>query len=177
MFAFVTDGTIQAVVGRPPEIVHHASDEYPQGRAWDLRPMTDEEAEPHLTAAGWYEIISTPRPADTDTHTSEVAYQFDGTVVVQGWVQREWTAEELAARQAAANEAALRADPQTHIDILLASQAAIQADVLGLTNAQINQNPAAVLKTLAREVLTVNRRTVRLARLTLGVTDSTNTGD
>lgn len=71
-----------------------------------------------------------------------------------------------------ANEAALRTDPQTHIDALVAAVASLQA-VVDTANATINANPAATLKNVAREVMTVARRTVRLARLELGVTDST----
>jgi hypothetical protein len=43
--------------------------------------------------------------------------------------------------------------------------------ITAMTNAQINQNPAAVIKDLTREVKTVTRQTLRLARLVVGAFD------
>jgi hypothetical protein len=46
-----------------------------------------------------------------------------------------------------------------------------------LTNADINANPAAVIKDLARECKTIARQANREARLTSGRTESTDTGE
>jgi hypothetical protein len=46
-----------------------------------------------------------------------------------------------------------------------------------LTNADINANPAAIIKDLARECKTIARQANREARLTSGRTESTDTGE
>jgi hypothetical protein len=91
----------------------------------------------------------------------------DGNLVSSVPVQRDVTVE--------VTEADLRANPQAHIDALLTAISAL-SEIAGRTNATINANPAAAIKDTVREVLTVARRTVRLARLQLGVLDSTDTG-
>ena len=45
-----------------------------------------------------------------------------------------------------------------------------------MTNAAINANPAAVIKTLTRECKTIARQANREARMTSGRTEDTDTG-
>jgi hypothetical protein len=70
---------------------------------------------------------------------------------------------------------ALQADVAGQIAMLLATVTNLNA-ITALTNAEINQNPAPVIKDVAREVKTCARQTVRLARLVAGVFDSAETG-
>ena len=123
----------------------------------------------HLAAVGIVELDdSAPKPADTATDTHDRTIELVDDVPTVVWVQRPWTREELAEK----NKEALRSDPQVQIDALITSVVALQA-ILARTNADINSNPAAVIKDVTRELLTVTRRLVRLARLQLGALDST----
>lgn len=70
----------------------------------------------------------------------------------------------------------LQADLDARLDTLLAVVAALNA-LTALTNAEINQNPAAVIKDLARECKTITRQTVRLARLMVGAFDNADVGE
>lgn len=69
----------------------------------------------------------------------------------------------------------LRADALAQVAVLLESVANLNA-LTALTNAEINANPAAAIKALARETKTVARQTIRLARIALGAYDSADTG-
>jgi hypothetical protein len=99
-------------------------------------------------ACGYFEVVDTPRPADTATDTYVRSL-------------------ELVA------EASLRSNPQTHIDVLVASLAALQT-LVDTPNATINASPASYVKGVARELMAAERRLVRLFRLSLGVLDSTD---
>jgi hypothetical protein len=72
-------------------------------------------------------------------------------------------------------EQSLRADIETSIDILLATVATLNT-ITALTNTEINANPAAVIKDVAREVKTCARQTLRLARLQVAAFDSDDCG-
>jgi hypothetical protein len=69
----------------------------------------------------------------------------------------------------------LRTDVAAAIDTLLATVTALNA-VTALTNAEINANPAQSIKVLTREVKTVARQQIRMARLMSGAFDSGDTG-
>lgn len=126
-----------------------------------------------LAACGWFEVVAVARPADTATHTFDRTLTLVAGVPTETWVQRPKTAPEVAAATATANDATLRSNPQTHIDVLVASLATLQT-LVNRTNADINANPAAAIKDVARELMAAERRLVRLFRLTLGVLDSTD---
>jgi hypothetical protein len=72
-------------------------------------------------------------------------------------------------------EKSLRTDVAAAIDTLLATVTALNA-VTALTNAEINANPAQSIKVLTREVKTVARQLIRMARLMSGAFDSGDTG-
>ena len=72
-------------------------------------------------------------------------------------------------------ERSLRNDDDASISTLLATVQALNA-ITALTNAEINANPAAVIKDVAREVKTVARQTLRMARLQVGAFGSGDTG-
>jgi hypothetical protein len=129
-------------------------------------------AGPHASPNGrWLPLIDTPKPPDTATHTHVYTLQLiDGEPTVV-WVQREWTTAELAA----ANRVTLAGQIGDNIATLLAT-----VDALNLlterTNADINTNPAAAIKQVARECKTVARQTLRIARVVAGRLDTTNSG-
>jgi hypothetical protein len=75
-----------------------------------------------------------------------------------------------------ANQRALHDACMASIDTLLASVAALTV-VTNLANPTMNQNAAASIKDVAREVKTVARCTARLARLMCASFDSTDVGD
>jgi hypothetical protein len=124
-------------------------------------------------ACGYFEVADTERPDDTDTDTHVRALTLVDGVPTVTWTARPWTADELAARAAAVTETALRSNPQTHIDVLVASLAALQT-LVDTPNATINASPASYVKGVARELMAAERRLVRLFRLSLGVLDSTD---
>ncbi|MDN5932870.1 MAG: hypothetical protein L0I24_17690, partial [Pseudonocardia sp.] len=67
LYAHVT-GTIVDAIGHPPRTVFDA------GRWWDLRPMTPAALNPR----GWFVVTTTPRPADTDTTTTDYGMTLAG---------------------------------------------------------------------------------------------------
>jgi len=109
---------------------------------------------------------------DTSTYTRTVA----GDLVEE----RPMTVEELALYgpplEALANEAQLVSESDEAVDKLVLVVEALNA-LTDMTNAEINQNPAAVIKDLARECKTIARQANREARLTSSRTESTDTGD
>ena len=88
---------------------------------------------------------------------------------------RQMTPEEIAALEAQDNGNTLMAETKESIDKLVASVEALNV-ITNTTNATINGNPAATIKTVCREVKTVARQVNRLARMVSRTMDSTNTG-
>jgi len=74
-----------------------------------------------------------------------------------------------------ANTAQMVGEQDESVDKLVAVVEALNA-LTALTNAEINANPAAVIKDLARECKTIARVANREARITSGRTESTDTG-
>lgn len=74
---------------------------------------------------GWLPVVEVPRPADTETHTSDPApvALVDG-VPTRQWTVRPWTVEELTAREQADAE---RARYETH-EAILDATAALMTD-------------------------------------------------
>jgi hypothetical protein len=124
-------------------------------------------------ACGYFEVVDTPRPADTATDTYVRSLELVAGIPTETWTARPWTAEELASKAQVAVETTLRSNPQTHIDVLVASLAALQT-LVDTPNATINASPASYVKGVARELMAAERRLVRLFRLSLGVLDSTD---
>ena len=74
-----------------------------------------------LAACGWFPVVEVPRPADTETTTSDPApVALVAGVPTQQWAVRPWTAEELTAKAEAAAE---RVRYETHQAILDATAA------------------------------------------------------
>ena len=140
-------------------------------RDWDLRPMTD----PELAALGWLPLVETPRPVDTADATHDYTVEVVAGQPTVVWRARSKTAEEKAADESSANTATMRTESGEAVDKLVLVVENLNA-ITDLTNADINANPAAIIKDVAREVKTVARQANREARMTSGRTDDTYTG-
>jgi hypothetical protein len=140
-------------------------------RDWDLRTMSD----PELAAIGWLPVTTTSRPPDTATTTFDYSIELVGGVPTEVWTERPMTQAEIDAATNAANAATLQAEIAQNIDVLLATVDNLNA-ITAKTNAEINANPAAVIKDVAREAKTIARQTVRIARVITGETDTTDSG-
>ncbi len=95
-FAHVVDGAITAV-GTPPLLVWAAD------QMWDLRALSADE----LRAAGWVEVVESPRPGDTPTDTFDHTVELIDDVPRVVWVERPKTAKELLVDQREVNERTL----------------------------------------------------------------------
>jgi len=174
-YARVLDDT--ATASHPPDLLD-PDDPTAAGRWWDLRQHDRDiaawESEiigPH----GWAPIVTTPRPPDTPTTTHDYGLEVVDGSPVEVWTPRPWTADELTANEASANTAQLVDESDESVDKLVLVVEALNA-ITDMTNADINANPAAVIKDLARECKTIARQANREARLTSGRTESTDTG-
>jgi hypothetical protein len=167
-FARVVDGEID-IVGTLPysarrldtgRIIH---DLFDTNRKW-------------RRACGWYEVIETARPVVSPLEVAEATVELVDGLPTQVWVVRPKTQSELDAANRAANRAELLAIAGSNIDALMAVVAELNV-LTSLTNAEINANPAAHIKDVARSVKTCARQTVRIARVLTDMTDSIDVGD
>jgi len=174
-YARVLDNT--ATASHPPDLLD-PDDITALGRWWDLRQhdmdVTTWEAEvigPH----GWQPIVTTPRPPDTATTTHDYSLELVGGVPTEVWTARPLTTDELATIEAQTNTVQMIDESDESVDKLVLVVEALNA-ITAMTNADINANPAAIIKDLARECKTIARQANREARLTSGRTESTDTG-
>ena len=161
----------------PPDLLE-PDDVTAEDRWWDLREhdytLLTWEAEiigPH----GWLPIVHTDRPPDTDAVTYDYSLELVDGQPTEVWTERPWEQPELDAQEAQANTTQMVAESDEAVDKLVLVVEALNA-ITALTNAEINQNAAAVIKDLARECKTIARQANREARLTSGRTESTHTG-
>ena len=175
-YARVLDDAI-ATLDPPPDVLP-PEDPTAEGRSWDLRRHDYDEATwesdivgPH----GWLEVVTTPRPPDTDTITHDYSVELVAGVPTEVWTSRPKTPDEVAAAESSANTTQMRTESDEAVDKLILVVEAFNA-ITALTNADINANPAAVIKDLARECKTIARQANREARMTSGRTESTDTG-
>ena len=144
---------------------------YDGERYWDLRGKTD----PELATLGWLPVVETPRPPDTETDTTDYLVVLVDGLPTEVWEPRPKTPAEVDAATRAANSTELVDDSGEAIPTLEAVVANLNA-MTDMTNAEVNANPAAVIKDLARECKTIARQAIREARLTSGELDSASTG-
>lgn len=104
MHALIIDGQIVKVGGLPGSARLLSSGDWlcPPG---GLIEATQEQRE----SCGWFDVVDTPRPADTAQNTHDHA----GVQLVAGkptvvWTQRAWTAGELAAQATQTNGITVR---------------------------------------------------------------------
>jgi hypothetical protein len=174
-YARVLDDT--ATASYPPDLLD-PDDPTADGRWWDLRQHDYDlamwEAE-ILAPHGWLPIVTTPRPPDTDTTTHDYSVELVAGEPTEVWTPRPWTEIELDQREASANTTQMIAEQDESVDKLVAVVEALNV-ITAMTNADVNANPAAVIKDLARECKTIARVANREARMTSGRTESTDTG-
>lgn len=147
-YAHITNGVIDQI-GQPPRLHHDGT------RWWDLRDRDPAK----LAALGWLPIIQAPRPADTDTTTSELTHALVDGQPAQVWTARPWTAEELAERAAAVNEETLHSRANTALNGL--------STFLGITS-PTNAQTLAVVRLLCRAVAALIRLQLRRLETTDG---------
>jgi hypothetical protein len=169
----------QIVSTAPPPDLLDPEDPTAEGRWWDLRrhdmDLAAWEAEiiaPH----GWASIVETPRPPDTDTTTHDYSVELVDGAPTEVWTARPWTAEELSANESSENVSQMTAEQNESVDKLVLVVENLNL-ITDMTNADINANPAAIIKDVARELKTVARVANREARLTSSRTESTDTGE
>lgn len=167
MYVNVTDDPLIEVNRVPPSARRIDSGEWVLG-------LRDASADVQQ-ATGWYQVVEVARPADTATDTFQRTVELVNGVPTVVWTQRPWTTEELAARTAFANQATLTTQVADNIATLLTSVTALN-EITARTNATINANPAATIKDLTRELKTVARQTIRVARLVARQLDTTDSG-
>ena len=110
---------------------------------------------------GWLPVVETPRPADTETTTSDPApVALVAGVPTQQWTVRPWTAEELAAQAAAAQYEAQRLTVRQIVTDLQAEKTRAQV-VIDKANAAIT---GADTKDVARAAKRIPDATIDLAR-------------
>ena len=163
--------------GNPPDLLE-PTDATADGQWWDLRHhewtlahWENEVIGPH----GWLPIVHVDRPPDTASDTFDYSLALIDGVPTEVWTQRPWTPEELASQESAANTTQMVAESDESVDKLVAVVEALNA-ITDLTNAEINANPAAIIKELTRECKTIARQVNREARMTSGRTEDTDTG-
>jgi len=140
-------------------------------RDWDLRPMTD----PELAALGWLALVVVPRPPDTPTTTFDYTIGLVAGLPTEIWTERPKNQGELDNEAAVQNTQQMIDESDESVDKLVLVIENLNA-LTDMTNADINANPAAIIKDLARECKTIARQANREARLTSGRTESTDTG-
>ena len=164
-WALVEGDTIVEGPGSLPDVWNDGE------RDWDLRPMTAAE----LAELGWYEVVTVPRPPDTETTTYDYTVEVVDGAPTEVWTERPKTPDEIAGAEASENTTQMVAESAEAVDklVLVVENLNLLTD---MTNADINANPAAVIKDLARECKTIARQANREARLTSGRTEDTYTG-
>jgi hypothetical protein len=175
-YARVLDDAIASTAG-PPDLLP-PEDPTAAGQWWDLRRHAYDEATWEATIIaphGWLPIVTTERPPDTATTTFDYSVQLVDGQPVETWTERPLTHPELDAREAQANTTQMVTESDEAVDklVLVVENLNVLTD---LTNAEINANPAAIIKDLARECKTIARQANREARLTSGRTEDTYTG-
>jgi hypothetical protein len=174
-YARVLDDAIVST-GRPPDLLP-PGDITAEERWWDLRQHGDIASwETDIIAPhGWLPVVVADRPPDTATDTSDYSLEVIDGVPTQVWTVRPWTPEELGQQEAVANTQQMVQEQNESVDKLVAVVEALNL-LTAMTNADINANPAAIIKDLARECKTIARVANREARMTSGRTESTDTG-
>lgn len=117
MYALVIDTTIDAIGLLPAAARRLDTGE------WVMPPGGLTSAALDLQhACGWYEIVDTPRPDDSDTQTYDRDIVLvDGTPTVT-WTARDWTQDELDAHTQTANRSTLQ---DQAADAIATNQAAL----------------------------------------------------
>jgi hypothetical protein len=134
-YAQVTDNAITETRGRLPNSARRLdTGEWVMGLA--TAPLALQQA------TGWYEVAKVDPPAEKPGSVFEKSVVVDKGTVTEKWTERAKTADELAQDTRNAN--------LTTIDANLVSDLTALQATIDATNASINANPAAHIKTIAR---------------------------
>lgn len=98
---------------------------------------------------GYFLVTEVVRPADTPTNTTDRSLTLVGNVPTVTWTSRAKTQAEIDAATVDTNRSAI-------ITNLTSDMAAIQG-IIDATNASINSNPAAAIKTICRMLRRLGR--------------------
>lgn len=156
LYALITAGAVVAV-GPLPSGARRLSDGAwitPPGGTW-----TDQQA----AECGYLPVVTTAKPADTETTVHERGYALVDGVPTEVWPGRPKAAEELAADTAAAEREAVRALVKAIVNDLQSEKARAQA-VIDTANATINAGPAGYVKDCARAAKRIAVAAIDLAR-------------
>lgn len=156
MYAHVTDGTVDAVQGQPPQLV------YVDGRWWDLRTLDAAT----LALVGWFPVVEAERPADTATTKWDDAYTLTGDTVTQSWNEVPKSQDEIDEEAARAAREAQRTIVKAIITDLQAEKARADA-VIAKTN---NQITGADTKDVARAAKRIADAAIDLTRFVQDMT-------
>ncbi len=162
----------------PPPDLLPPDDVTAEDRWWDLRQHDQDLGTWEVLTIGphgWQPIVHTDRPPDTDAVTYDYTLELVDGAPTEVWTERPWTPEELGGQEAQVNTQQMVSESDEAVDKLVLVVENLNA-LTDMTNADINANPAAVIKDLARECKTIARQANREARLTSGRTEDTNTG-
>jgi hypothetical protein len=115
LYAFVNGGQIHQTTPRLPDTARRLADgKWVSG----LREYGDRQTR---ESCGWYEVVETPSPPDTATHTFVYSVVLVSGVPTVTWTQRAFTVDELAGLARQANLTAL-----TDVQVLAAKIAEIK---------------------------------------------------
>jgi len=163
-YALVQDNTIVEWGPLPGIWVH-------EGNQYNLQGMSDSE----LAALGWLPVVETDRPPNAPTTAYDMTVELVNDIPTQVWTARPATPEESEIYGQVSNADQLKTESGEAIAKLELVVTNLNL-ITNMTNATINNNPAAVIKDLARECKTIARQAIREARLTSGELDSASTG-
>lgn len=99
MFAHVVNGKIRRVGSMPPSARRLDSNDWVLGLG--------SASAKTLAACGWFDVVESVKPDDTDTHTFDRSVEMVGGVPTVVWVERPWTTAELSAIADRANRSAI----------------------------------------------------------------------
>lgn len=161
-------------------------------RWWNLRDPG--EFQLYLETHNWVEVVETPKPPDTATHTYHTyTVELVNGVPTQVWQSRPWTAEELDSLQEATNEQKLLDDAKADLlkvtevindTKLLLGDNTVPGSIRSWRGTVTNQYNATVLRNLGdlliqltQDVRKISRQVQRLGKLQVRDLDSADVGE
>jgi hypothetical protein len=167
IYALVIDGTIQRISRTPKFKV--------AGRLGKMVAGNPEDTE-GARAAGWQEVVETPRPDDTPTQTTDMTVELIDDVPTVVWVPRAWSPDEAAMITTDGNVRVLQQGLPLVLERARNRQQAMDV-IINTPDATMNANPAEYIRRIARAEKRTQADLMRLARLVGSLNDSADVGD